>query len=402
MNTANALSSESCRKILEEFVSDNADFERLESLANQFNIFEVIGAVRQELRHSDFLAYLLSPEANHGLGDIFSRKLLQKAVANSKNSGASVNVIDLDIWNLEESEVLREWQNIDIVFTNEKNDLVVAIENKIGTTEHSDQLGRYWSILQQHHPNKRKLGLYLTPDGEQPSHPSFLAISYGQIASIVEDLVERRQSVLNSDVRTLLLHYAQMLRRHIVSESEIAELCRRIYAKHKQALDLIFDHRPDDLAARAEFLKSLIASRADFIEDFSAKSYIRFGLDTWETAKLKSGQGWTRSGRMLLFEFHNLDDSLRLKLVIGPGPHEIREPLFQVAVRNQPPFKPQSKALNRQWNEIFGRNFLSAKAYQDCDEDELRDKIRSQWEQFLKNDLVVVAKLIGEVVQSLE
>ena len=40
------------RKALEAFVVDNQELERLEDLLIQFNIFEAIGAVWQELRHS--------------------------------------------------------------------------------------------------------------------------------------------------------------------------------------------------------------------------------------------------------------------------------------------------------------------------------------------------------------
>jgi hypothetical protein len=388
---------EELRKCLEALVVDNADLERLESLANQFNIFEVIGAVRQELRHSDFLAYLLNPQQSHGLGDIFVRKLLQRVISKINRPSITVSAVDLDIWNVEASEVFREWQNIDILFVNEANGLVVAIENKIATGEHSDQLERYWQTLRHAHPGKRILGLYLTPDGEEPSHPEFLPVDYGQIASLVEDLASNRQLGANPDVRTLLLHYAQMLRRHIVSESEIAELCQRIYRKHKQALDLIYNHRPDHIAARGEFLRSLIRSCTELAEDFSSKAYIRFTLKNWESAKLKAGQGWTKSGRMLLFEFQNFEDSLKLKLLIGPGPDKTREIIFQCAVNNQPPFKPQAKTLNKQWNEIYSANFLSAKFLEDSSEDEIRRKIEEHWQKFLQNDAKVVSTLINSI-----
>jgi hypothetical protein len=46
------------RALLENFVVGNRDLERLERLLNEFSIFEALGAVRQELRHSDFLAFL--------------------------------------------------------------------------------------------------------------------------------------------------------------------------------------------------------------------------------------------------------------------------------------------------------------------------------------------------------
>ena len=44
---------------------DNPDLERLEALLDQFNLFEALGIVRQELRHSDLLAFLL--DAQHGV-----------------------------------------------------------------------------------------------------------------------------------------------------------------------------------------------------------------------------------------------------------------------------------------------------------------------------------------------
>ena len=62
-------------EFLTKFVVNNPDLERLEARLAEFNIFEVLGAVRQELRHSDFLGYLLDPAGNHNLGDAFLKKL---------------------------------------------------------------------------------------------------------------------------------------------------------------------------------------------------------------------------------------------------------------------------------------------------------------------------------------
>ena len=41
------------------------------SILDQFNIFEAMGAVHVEVRHSEFLSFLLDPYQNHGLGDTF-------------------------------------------------------------------------------------------------------------------------------------------------------------------------------------------------------------------------------------------------------------------------------------------------------------------------------------------
>lgn len=379
------------RKSLEQFVLDNTDLERLESLVTQFNIFEAVGVVRQELRHSDFLAYLLTPHENHRLGDVFTRKLLQRVVSSPGLTPVPITPIDLDTWNLDDLEVLREWRNIDILLRSEKNRLTVAIENKIGTTEHSGQLDRYWRLVEAQFPGDKNLAIYLTPDDEAPSHDGFVSVEYEQIVSVIEGLMDSGAISLTPDLRVLMSHYTQMLRRHIVAESEIAELCRRIYRKHSQALDLIIEHRPDQQATLREFLESLIKSTPGVLPEHSTKNYVRFTLRNWDIAALQAGQGWTPSGRMLLFEFQNSTESLKLKLIIGPGPKETREKLLNIALQNQPPFKPLAKSLNRQYNEVYSHNFLAMKAYSEATEEDLETKIREQWKHFLESDLPLFA-----------
>src|SRR6266576_110030 len=248
------------RKALEAFVVDNSELERLESLVTEFNIFEAIGAVHQERSHSDFLAYLLTPYQNHGLGESFARKLLQRVVSFAKDIQLPISAVDVDTWNLEELEVSREWQSIDLLLRSETNRFVVIIENKIDSTEHSGQLERYWRTVGTHFPKDKVIAIYLTPDGEKPSHQEFISLDYDQIATVIEGLVASRFSTLWPDIRTLMSHYAQMLRRHIVAESEIADLCRRIYRKHAQAIELIVEHRPDEQAGVREVLQQLIDS----------------------------------------------------------------------------------------------------------------------------------------------
>ena len=96
------------RKALEAFVVDNPELEHLEVLLEQFNIFEAIRVVRQELRHSDFLAFLLNPQENHGLVDVFRKRLLQKILIATQDVIVPITPIDLDVWSLDHILVLRE------------------------------------------------------------------------------------------------------------------------------------------------------------------------------------------------------------------------------------------------------------------------------------------------------
>lgn len=59
--------SASHKRALENFVTGNRDLAALEALVSRFIIFDALGVVNAELRHSSFLAFLLNPKENHGL-----------------------------------------------------------------------------------------------------------------------------------------------------------------------------------------------------------------------------------------------------------------------------------------------------------------------------------------------
>lgn len=393
--------SEDERAALEAFVVENSDLERLEALLDQFNVFEAIGAVRQELRHSDFLAFLLNPQQPHGLSDTFLRRFLQRTLRNGKPNGktheattssaSAVSPIDLDIWSLDETLVLREWRDIDILALDEAHNLAVVIENKIGTHEHSQQLQRYYAAVQAHYPDWQIIAIYLTPEGELPSDPRYTSVDYTLICEVLEQLTSSRASTLGADVLSAINHYTRMLRRHIVGESELTELCRRIYLKHQRALDLIYEYRPDRQAELFELLTQFIKAEAVLVSDYSSKSYVRFVPKRWdESAPLRSGKGWTRSGRLLLFEFHYRGNDLRLKLTIGPGPREIRQRLLTLALTHRPPFTVTDATLYEKWNMIYDRPMVKDALSLDKSLDEVEEHLRKRWAEFLEHDLQAI------------
>ena len=67
---------EAMQDFLEDFIADNLDLERLEDMLAEFNVFEMLGIEKNEIRHSAFLAWLLDPNGTHGLGDYFLRRFL--------------------------------------------------------------------------------------------------------------------------------------------------------------------------------------------------------------------------------------------------------------------------------------------------------------------------------------
>ena len=179
-----------------------------------------------------------------------------------------------------------------------------------------------------------------------------------------------------------------------MSDSEIIKLCKDIYRKHKTALDLIYEHRPDQQAEIYDFLLGLINSNPDLVLDHSTKSYIRFIPSDWEIPNLKKSKGWTPSKLIILFEFTNSANSLRLKITIGPGPIEIRQKLLDMALQNDPPLHSPYQTLNQMYNNIYTRSVLSPKDYEIKEIDELTTEIKEKWANFIAHELPDIQRVM--------
>jgi hypothetical protein len=369
------------RHILEDFIRD-IELQRLELLLGKFNLFEALKLVWHEVRHSDFLAYLLDPQQNHGLRDSFLKAVLQEALTGCVNG---VTPIDIDVWNLTSAEVRREWQNIDIFVRDETNHLAVIIENKIQSTEHGNQLARYYECVKKECVGWKIVSIYLTIERESPLNEQYIALGYDQVCQLIESLVALRRNAIDADVRVMVEHYAEMLRRHILSESEISGLCRKIYDKHKQALDLIYEHRPDRLQVAKECLERLISDGSDLVLVGKGKSNMRFLPKVLDTDVLRKGDDNASSGRILLFWVENFEESLAVKLVIGPGLSETREKLFQIAKFN-PRLFASSLKLFPQWTTVYKHKLLGRPAYA-LTQEEFVGALEQEWAKFIEKDL---------------
>jgi hypothetical protein len=390
------------RAWLEAFVVDNHDLERLEALLAEFNVFEALGAVRQELRHSDFLAFLLDPLQNHGLGDAFLKRFLKRVLVGA--GSPPLSAVDIDVADLRGALVQREWRHIDILVHDPVNRLICAVENKIDSVEHAGQLRRYREIVAREFPNHHAIFIYLTPEGNEPSDENYIPFDYTQIAELTEAIRQTYESTLGPDVATLIAHYTQMLRRHIVSDSEIPELCQKIYRQHRQALDLIFEHRPDLQSDLAEVIKGLVKDAVEpygLIGGHTSKRLIDFADAEWAAIPSQlENLGWTADRPPLLFEFENTSDQLRLRLYIRPLeqiPQPIRQAVFQFAGDHPKVFRDRSKHFTNRWPYIYRRFFLKQRDYEDADLESLAEKVKAGWQRFLTQDLPAIREALAQM-----
>jgi hypothetical protein len=176
-------------------------FQDLERRLSEFNILEALGVVRQELRHSDFLAFLLNPAGKHGQGDYFLKRFLQIVVLNAgveAQHDIPISPVELDVWSMENTQVFRELYRIDVLLVDETHHFAAIIENKIGAGEHTNQLARYKDAVQTQFPKcTRVLGIFLTPAGYESSLPEhYLAASYTLVHDVIEDIIAARATTL--------------------------------------------------------------------------------------------------------------------------------------------------------------------------------------------------------------
>jgi hypothetical protein len=336
---------------------NDPDFDMIEMEIDKPNIFEILSVTTNELRHSNMLAWLLNPNANHGLNDKFLKRFLRFIFLSAKFKG--ILPIDVESINHQKIKVHREWRNIDIVI--EYDYFVVAIENKILSGEHSNQLTRYREIIHEHFPEHEKIFIYLTPDGDHPENENdastYEPLPYVFIADTLKRLQESYWASLDSTVRVYLNNYERVIRRQIMKSDEATLLAQQIYNNHREILDFILENRPDETMRVRELLESLCREHGWKLTSPS-KTYVRFippAIDHLIYRNKHIKNGW-RDNEVFALEFR-LDaqrNKITFKSVVAPtDPDYDRDGLID-RLNNIPGSKiPKGK----QWSAHFSKTF---------------------------------------------
>lgn len=176
------------KKCLKNLLEDMDDIEeKLSKWTGKTNIFQILKLSKNEIRHSNFLAFLFAPNETHNLSDEFFKMFLKRYIDSNDDTKAAINYFDALLNSYENLIVYRENKNIDILLVSEKNKIVVCIENKILSSESGGQLNKYQRYIERNYSNYKKIFVFLTPDGNEPTNPSWGIITY---KNIVEESVK--------------------------------------------------------------------------------------------------------------------------------------------------------------------------------------------------------------------
>lgn len=187
------------QKVQHLIALDKQRKEEARKRGEKYNIFSVLGIETSEVQtHSAFLASLLNPDGNHGVGsaflDAFVREMnLGDLQLDTTNSQVNVEYVTCD-------------GRIDIlIFDNNKKAIIV--ENKIYAGDQYEQLKRYDDYAKQQFNNGYRL-LYLTLDGHNPSKESikdlndnqYLRLAYNNNFNIGDEESSDSSNLINQDI----------------------------------------------------------------------------------------------------------------------------------------------------------------------------------------------------------
>lgn len=231
-----------------EFLFERSqDFQSIEDGLNEFNPFSVLGVEKYEIRHSNFLAWLLEPKGNHKAGNFFLRQLIN-LIPKIDNSLKVKYLLD----DLSDVVVFRERKNIDLLIVSEKLKFVICIENKVYADRSGEgQLTNYSEAVNDEWNSKKGYKcfyVFLTATKndltEEESKAGWVPLLYEKLIEIITDLSQNTN--LQDKVLDFIKFYIKNFKRNIMPEKDKkAQLAMEIYKKHKKVIDYIVSQLPN-------------------------------------------------------------------------------------------------------------------------------------------------------------
>ncbi len=293
----NKILLEKINKIEKDF-----DFDKLELNLKTSNIFRILRITKTEIRHSNFIAWLLDPSESHNLREIYLRRFLLDLE------------IDIEDIKYKKVEIRREWRNIDLLLIIE--DIVICIENKVESKEHSNQLQRYKSIVNDNFKKQKKYFVYLTPYGTEASDDTYQTYSYQQILTNIDHIIQVFERNLTKEVVQYMNDYSEILKIEIMKEHELNDLALKLYNRHKEAFDFIIENKPD-FTSEFKIKYDEKVKQSDWVMGSQSNKFVRFQTKNLFEILPKTN-GWPLKES---FQFEIVLDGKQMtfKTVIAPG-----------------------------------------------------------------------------------
>jgi len=375
------LSTKDDSAALEQFVVDNDDLLTLEERIGRFNIFDALGIVRAEIRHSNFLAWLLDPAESHGQGSLFLNAILMDLLSQSSPEQRPFSPIKLDGASLQGVEIRREWRNIDILIKCDNPAFVIAIENKIDAGTHNP-FEKYEKAVNDAFADRPRMFVFLTTEGDALEDHDWVSYSYADIYRVLYRIRRTHESAIGDDVLAFLDHYLRLIGSRFMDDPKIDELCQTIYKNHRQALQLIFERIGSPAASILQDIEHLIRNDPRWIITNRTGRLLQFFPTAWENLLPPIGNRKKFDPtRWLVVEIRFEETFCSLLVRVWPTIDQaLRREVIDRLIRDKNEFGMKtnfkdSTKIGDKWTTLRKTKILSWKDNEEPDENKLAAKI---------------------------
>lgn len=233
---------------------------------NRPNCFKIIGNDHYELRHSSFIAWLLNPVENHGLGT-YPMHLFLGVLSGKGNRKYNEKELEIEKLNVNTEYPISSSKKgdgrIDVYAYNEK--MVMILENKVKSKENYNdstnmfQTDAYYQYFEQQESDKERIYVYLHPtsSGENAKNKNFIHITYQELYDqIIFKCIH--YSKISVDTRYVLEQYAASLTQTPLLAYTYREEAEQIYKKYQEFFEQLREEVKDEAKKElcSKFLKN--------------------------------------------------------------------------------------------------------------------------------------------------
>jgi len=395
-------SDESKKAALDSFLADNPELEDLSARLATFNVFRALKIENAEIRHSNVLAWLLNPDESHCLGDIVLRRVFSNMVLESDTNIEEISAAQVELMDFADIEVRREWKNIDLLIIDRTNRLVILIENKIYSGESPGQLGRYQETVRKEFPFFKMVPVFLNLMGQESADDKatdYISYSYLQLLAVLERLFAQRQAQLAESVAMFIKQYIDTLRRLTMQDESLVELCKTIYRRHREAIDIIVEYGM--VGAGQQAVDDFLSEEGGYEILCSRPNWVWFLPETWSQIIPANSTAWKHMARPVSVAcfFHFRSDKNMVRLICEVSRmDDIQLRLACVKKLQKVGFRLTKKAFdeNAKYSRFFSK---SLKVSDITDYEAVREAVKNLLQK-AKTEFVKAEKVFRDVFKS--
>jgi len=358
--------------LINKFISENNNLELLESRLNIFNPFRVLKIDEFEIKHSNFLAWLLNPRESHNFGDKILKKIIVNIISENHGKRHSIKLSDLYKMSFYDARVYREYNYTDLLVISKENRFILLIENKFNSKINEKQILRYLDKIKEEYPKYRIVPVLLNlPDSEECQDEKICNYNYGNVYDIIKFILELNKNNLNIKIRNFIEYYLNTLEVKMEKNTEIERLCKAIYNDHKEAIELINEYTGVDNSAAFKIFES---QNPSLIVEWSTPKRMFFIPKEFKEIMPNNLTLKWKSEYPISFWFTPVNKYTKLAIILEVGPlkdDNLRKDLIEFLKKKG--FKPGSSP---RYSRIFREN----KPYEKWDDpDRLSKKMNEMY-----------------------